>query len=161
MSSLPALQLVECVATDFTSLDGRLAKGGQVLPGAHVVVDTETDLGTAVAHEAESPDPVGNQEARGVVGGCLARGGTEADGGEKGTGEVLASSFRPIEIDLRHGYFGIVMRSEVERKGLITACGRARARDRGMRSWPPIGPTSHFLVAQLVASALHSKARPS
>lgn len=89
MGSLPTLRLVECAATDFASLDSCLTKGGQVLPRAHIVIDTQTDLGTAVAHEAESPHPVSNQEAGGVIGGCLAGGGTEADGGEESINHLI------------------------------------------------------------------------
>lgn len=109
VGSLPTLQLVECVATDFASLDSCLTQGGQVLPWAHIVIDTETDLGTAVAHEAESPHPVGNQEAGGVVGGCLAGGGTEADGGEESTVVPLAKVSYQIKVDSRHcGFWNYV-----------------------------------------------------
>lgn len=92
MGSLPTLQLVECAATDFTSLDRCLAVGGQILAGTDVVVDTKAHFSATVAHETEGPNPVGDQEARGMVGGCLAVGGTEADGGENGT-EGWSASF--------------------------------------------------------------------
>lgn len=100
MGSLPTLQLVECAATDFTSLDRRLAVSGQVLAGTDVIVDTKTNFGATVAHETEGPDPVGDQEARGVVGGCLAGGGTEADDGEKGTARSSASIVYLVEMRL-------------------------------------------------------------
>lgn len=86
MGCLPTLQLVQGFATDFARLHRCLAEGGQVFAGADIVIDAETDLGATVAGEAECPHPVGDEEAGGVVGGCLAGGGAETDGGEEGTG---------------------------------------------------------------------------
>ena len=90
MGRLPALQLVKSCAADFPSLNSRLTERGQILAGTDIVVNTQTDLGATVAHQAKGPDPVCDQEAGGVVCGCLAGGGAEADGCQEGT--VVISS---------------------------------------------------------------------
>lgn len=92
MSRLPTLQLVKLLTADFARLDSRLAVGGQVLTGTDVIVNTETNLGATIAHEAESPNPIGDQETRGVVGGCLARGSAKTEGCEQGTVVVNVGS---------------------------------------------------------------------
>lgn len=88
MGRLATLQLIERVAADFASLDRRLAVGSQVLAGTDIVVDAEANLRATVAHETEGPNPVCDEEAGGVVGGRLAGGGAEANGGEESTGLV-------------------------------------------------------------------------
>lgn len=92
VSRLPTLQLVKLLTADFARLNSRLAVGGQVLTGTDVIVNAETNLGATIAHEAESPDPVGDQETRGVIGGCLARGSAKTEGCEQGTVVVNVST---------------------------------------------------------------------
>ena len=121
VGSLATLQLVESVATDFAGLHGRLAESGQILAGTDIVIDTETDLGAAVAGEAESPDPVGDEEAGGVVGGCLAGGGAETDGCEECTVVVLAVVL-PVWHSGTHDIVGLGCAARSGRRGLSYNC---------------------------------------
>lgn len=105
MRGFLSLQPVQRGPTNLPRLHRGLAVLAQVFTGRGVVVESQTDLGTASAEQAIRQDEVGNQVAGGVVGSLGPFGGTEAKSSESGSVESSASHssiYLCPEYHLRH-----------------------------------------------------------